>query len=160
MLKDLLRHPVNDTIMHMDLQRVLADVVLRMHVPLHFTGGDIAPGVKTGGGIVEHQLIQVEVECLPKDLPEFLTVDLSALNVNEAVHLSQLPLPAGVTLVQLKHDNDQSVAVIHLPRAAVEEVPEETEAPVSAEVPSTAQKAPAEAAAAEPAKKDKDAKKK
>lgn len=154
-LKDLLRHPVNDTIMHMDLQRVLADVMLRMHVPLHFSGGDIAPGVKTGGGIVEHQLIQVEVECLPKDLPEFITVDLSALNVNEAVHLSQLPLPAGVTLVQLKHDNDQSVAVIHLPRAAVEEVPEETtEAPASAEVPSTAQKAPAEAAAADAAKKD------
>ncbi|MGH8504931.1 MAG: 50S ribosomal protein L25/general stress protein Ctc [Stenotrophobium sp.] len=162
-LKDLLRHPVNDTIMHMDLQRVLADVMLRMHVPLHFSGGDIAPGVKTGGGIVEHQIIQVEVECLPKDLPEFIAVDLSALDVNEAVHLSQLPLPAGVTLVQLKHDNDQSVAVIHLPRAAVEETPAETEAPASAEVPSTAQKAPAEAAAADAAaaaKKDKDAKKK
>jgi large subunit ribosomal protein L25 len=152
-LKDLHRHPVRDEIMHMDLQRVLADQLLRMHVPLHFKGADIAPGVKTGGGIIEHHLIQVEVECLPKDLPEFIEVDLSALNVNEAVHLSQLKLSEGVTLVELKHDNDASVAAVHLPRAAVaEEAP--AEAP-SAEVPATAQKAPeAKAEGGDAAKKD------
>jgi len=152
-LKDLHRHPVRDEIMHMDLQRVLADQVLRMHVPLHFKGAEIAPGVKTGGGIIEHHLIQVEVECLPKDLPEFIEVDLSALNVNEAVHLSQLKLSEGVTLVELKHDNDASVAAVHLPRAAVaEEAP--AEAP-SAEVPATAQKAPeAKAEGGDAAKKD------
>jgi len=151
-LKDLHRHPVRDEIMHMDLQRVLADQLLRMHVPLHFKGAEIAPGVKTGGGIIEHHLIQVEVECLPKDLPEFIEVDLSGLNVNEAVHLSQLKLSAGVALVELKHDNDVSVAAVHLPRAAVaEETP--AEAP-SAEVPATAQKAPEAKAEGGDAKKD------
>jgi large subunit ribosomal protein L25 len=151
-LKDLHRHPVRDEIMHMDLQRVLADQVLRMHVPLHFKGAEIAPGVKTGGGIIEHHLIQVEVECLPKDLPEFIEVDLSALNVNEAVHLSQLKLSEGVVLVELKHGNDASVAAVHLPRAAVAE--EEAAAPASAEVPATAQKAPDAKAEGGDAKKD------
>ena len=150
-LKDLQRHPVSVYAIHVDFQRVLADKLLRMHVPLHFKGADIAPGVKTGQGIVEHQLNQVEVECLPKDLPEFIEVDLSALNVNESVHLAQLKLPEGVTLVQLKHGNDQSVASVHLPRAAVEEVVP-AEAP-SADVPASNQKAPAAAPAAD-AKKD------
>ncbi len=136
-LKDLQRHPVTGYASHADFQRVLANKALRMHVPLHFSGAEIAPGVKTGGGIVEHQLNQVEVECLPADLPEFISVDLSKLEVNESVHLSQLTLPKGVTLIQLKHDNDQSVASVHLPRAAVAE----EEAPVAA---------PAEAAAADP----------
>lgn len=144
-LKDLHRHPVRDEIMHMDLQRVLADQLLRMHVPLHFKGAEVAPGIKTGGGIIEHHLIQVEVECLPKDLPEFLEVDLSALNVNEAVHLSQIKLPENVALVELKHGNDASVAAVHLPRAAVEPEPAATE-PASAEVPATAQKVEAKPA--------------
>ena len=151
-LKDLHRHPVRNEIMHMDLQRVLADQLLRMHVPLHFKGAEIAPGIKTGGGIIEHHVIQVEVECLPKHLPEFIEVDLSGLNVNEAVHLSQLKLSEGVTLVELKHDNDVSVAAVHLPRAAVAE--EETAAPVAAEVPATAQKAPDAKAEGGDAKKD------
>jgi large subunit ribosomal protein L25 len=155
-LKDLHRHPARtDQILHMDLQRVLADKVLRMHVPLHFKGADIAPGVKTGGGVVEHHMIQVEVECLPKHLPEFIEVDLSALNVNDAVHLSQLKLSEGVTLIELKHGNDASVAAVHLPRAAVEV--EETPAEAApAEVPATAQKAPeAKAEAGKPEEKKK-----
>lgn len=133
-LKDLHRHPVRNEVMHMDLQRILADVVLRMHIPLHFKGGDVAPGVKVGGGVVEHQQIQVEVECLPKDLPEYIEVDLSKLNVNEAVHLSQLQVGEGVQFVELKHGNDISVAAIHLPRSALSE--------------QTAEAAPAEAAPA------------
>lgn len=151
-LKDLHRHPVRDAIMHLDLQRIEADKVLHMHVPLHFKGSDIAPGVKVGGGLVEHHLIQVEVECLPKDLPEFIEVDISGLNVNESIHLSQLKLPEGVTLTELKHGNDASVAAIHLPRAAVEA--ETTAAPTATEVPATAQKAP-DAAKAAPAKDEK-----
>jgi large subunit ribosomal protein L25 len=152
-LKDLHRHPVRDEIMHMDLQRVLADQLLRMHVPLHFKGAEVAPGVKTGGGIIEHHLIQVEVECLPKDLPEYLEVDLSQLGVNESVHLSQLKLPENVALVELKHGNDASVAAVHLPRAAVEPEPTAAEAAPTAEVPATAQKAEAKPAEGE-AKKD------
>ncbi len=149
-LKDLQRHPVTGYALHVDFQRVLADKLLRMQVPLHFKGGDVAPGVKIGGGIVEHILNQVEVECLPKDLPEFIEVDLSAMEVNDSIHLSQLKLPAGVVLQQLKHGNDLSVVAVHLPRAAVEEEP--AAAPASAEVPATAQKAPA--AGADAAKKD------
>jgi large subunit ribosomal protein L25 len=161
-LKDLQRHPVRDeVIVHLDLQRVLADQVLRMHVPLHFKGAEVCPGVKTGGGLIEHHMIQVEVECLPKDLPEFIEVDLSQLNVNESIHLSQLKLPHGVSLVELKHGNDRSVAAVHLPRAVVEvEAASAAEAAPSAEVPATAQKAEAkpgeaEAKLAEPKKEDK-----
>ena len=140
-LKDLQRHPVSGYATHADFQRVQADKVLRMHVPLHFKGETVAPGVKTGGGIVEHHLNQVEVECLPKDLPEYIEVDLSNMQVNDSIHLSELTLPQGVVLLELKHDNDQSVVSVHLPRAAVEE-----EAPAAA---------PAEGAAAEPKKDEK-----
>ncbi len=157
-LKDLQRHPVTGYASHADFQRVLANKALRMHVPLHFTGAEIAPGVKTGGGIVEHQLNQVEVECLPADLPEFINVDLSKLEVNESVHLAQLTLPKGVTLIQLKHGNDQSVASVHLPRAAVAEeeapaaAPAEGAAAPAADAKAAGGKA-APAAAAKPAAK-------
>jgi large subunit ribosomal protein L25 len=125
-LKDVQRHPVKPILIHLDFQRVLADQVIHMQVPLHFVNEDKCPGVKTGGGLVEHHMIQVDVECLPGDLPEFIEVDLSQLNINESVHLSQLAVPAGVTLVELKHGNDASVAAVHLPRVHVEE-----EAPVA-----------------------------
>lgn len=160
-LKDLHRHPVRKEVMHMDLQRVLADVLLRMHVPLHFIGADVAPGVKTGGGVVEHQQIQVEVECLPKDLPEFIEVDLSKLNVNDAVHLSQLRVEPGVSLVELKHDNDITVAAIHLPRQVAEPVVAEAAeaaaddtAPAKAADAKTGDAKTGDAKAAAPAKKD------
>jgi len=123
-LKDLHRHPVTGLAMHADFQRVDANHVLHMHVPLHFKGETTAPGVKTGGGIVEHHLNQVVVECLPKDLPEFIEVDLSHLNVNESIHLSQLTLAEGVVLTELKHGNDQAVVSVHLPRGAIEEANE------------------------------------
>jgi large subunit ribosomal protein L25 len=140
-LKDLQRHPVKDEVIHLDLQRVLADVALRMRIPVHFKGGEVAPGVKIGGGVVEHHVNEIEVECLPKDLPEFFEIDLSKLELNEAVHLSQIPLPAGVELIELKHGNDRSVAAVHLPRAVEEVEVAPTEA-ATAEVPATAQKAP------------------
>lgn len=149
-LKDLHRHPVRDEVMHMDLQRVLADVVLRMHVPLHFKGGEVAPGVKTGGGVVEHQQIQVEVECLPKDLPEFIEVDLSELQAGHSLHLSSLKLPAGVEAVVPKGE-DPTVATIVIPRVmtAEEEAAEAAAAaPSAADVPTTAQKAKEEEAPA------------
>lgn len=135
-LKDLHRHPVREAVLHMDLQRVLADVALRIRVPLHFKGADVAPGVKTGGGMVEHLLNDVEIEALPANLPEYFEIDVSGLNLNESIHLSQIALPAGVELVELKHGNDQAVVAIHLPRAIEEEPAAE-----AAEVPATAQKA-------------------
>src|SRR5205085_5786156 len=139
-VKDLQRHPVNNVVTHADFLRVLADVAIRMQVPIHFKGGEVSPGVKIGGGVVEHHINQVEVECLPKDLPEFIEVDLSKLELNESIHLSKLPIPAGVELVDLRLGKDQSVAAIHIPRAVVEEVAPTAE--VSAEVPALAQKAP------------------
>ena len=140
-LKDLQRHPVrSDDILHMDLQRVRADQSLRMHVPLHFTGAEVSPGVKTGGGVVEHHMIQVEIECLPADLPEYIEVDLSAMNVGESIHLSELKLPERVELVELKHGNDASVTAIHLPRVVVE-TEETAPAAEAAETPAAEAKA-------------------
>ena len=148
-LKDIQRHPAQPILMHFDFQRVFADVAIRMDVPLHFVGGEKCPGVKADGGLVEHSLVQVEVECLPKDLPEFIEVDLSAMKLNESIHLSQLKLPAGVVLVELRHGNDQTVASVHIPRVIEEVAPEAETAP--AEVPALAVKSDAELAAAKAA---------
>jgi large subunit ribosomal protein L25 len=155
-LKDLQRHPVRGEPIHIDFLRVRADKELRMQVPLHFVGGDVAPGVKIGGGVLETILSQVEVECLPKDLPEFIKVDLSAMELGDALHLSQLQLGDGVALTQLKHENDLAVVTLHLPRVVEEEPVAAAEG--SAEVPATSQKAPA-AGAAPAAKKDEKKKK-
>lgn len=144
-LKDIQRHPAEPILMHFDFQRVFADVAIRMEVPLHFIGGDKCPGVKVDGGLVEHQLVQVEIECLPRDLPEFIEVDLSNMKLNETIHLSQLKLPAGVVLIELRHGNDQTVASVHIPKKIEEEVPVAEVAP--AEVPAMAVKSDAELAA-------------
>jgi large subunit ribosomal protein L25 len=148
-LKDIQRHPAQPLLMHFDFQRVFADQAIRMEVPLHFMGGESCPGVKVGGGVLEHHLMQVTVECLPKDLPEFIEVDLSKLELNQSVHLSQLKLAPGVTLVELKHGNDPSVAAVHVPRVVEEETPTAEIPP--AEVPASAVKSDAEVAAAKAA---------
>ncbi|MGH6960238.1 MAG: 50S ribosomal protein L25/general stress protein Ctc, partial [Dongiaceae bacterium] len=148
-LKDIQRHPAEPILMHFDFQRVFADQAIRMEVPLHFVGGEKCPGVKVDGGLIEHQRVQVEVECLPKDLPEFVEVDLSHMKLNETIHLSHLKLPAGVTLIELRHGNDQTVASVHIPRVIVEEAPVAETAP--AEVPALAVKSDAELAAAKAA---------
>lgn len=138
-LKDVQRHPARPTIQHIDLQRVSETEKLRMHVPLHFKGEDIAPGVKVGGGIVSHQMVEVEVNCLPKHLPEFIEVDVSGLDIGDALHLSQLVVPEGVELVELSHgdthEHDLPVVSIHKPRVAeVEETPAAEAAPAPAAV--------------------------
>ena len=113
-LKDLRRHPVRDEVYHADFQRVVADQVLRKSVPLHFIGEDVAPGIKLGGGMIEHFINEVEIECLPADLPEFIAVDVSKLALGEVIHLADLSLPQGVTLIELKHDNNIGVVSCHL----------------------------------------------
>jgi large subunit ribosomal protein L25 len=131
-LKDLQRHPYKRVLLHMDLQRVSEDEKLRMRVPLHFLGEEKAPGVKQGGGIVSHLVTEVDVSCLPRHLPEYLEVDVSNMNVNDTLHLSDIPLPEGVELIELSHgpEHDQPVVSIHIPRAAIEAAPtEEAEAP-------------------------------
>lgn len=127
-LKDLQRHPFKPSLIHVDLQRINENEKLRMHVPVHFVGENVAPGVKAGG-IVSHLANDVEISCLPKHLPEFIEADLSTLNVDEALHLSDLKLPEGVELLALMHgeDHDHSVASIHMPRGTSEETEDEGE---------------------------------
>ncbi len=121
-LKDLQRHPAKNQILHVDLQRIVAGETIRMSVPLHFTGEDVAPGVKLQGGVVAHLINEVEVVCLPKDLPEYIEVDVSELDIDSIVHLSEIKLPKGVEVPQLAQgsDYDQPVVSISKPRAAVE----------------------------------------
>jgi large subunit ribosomal protein L25 len=122
-------------------------------VPLHFVGAAVSPGVKSQGGMVSHMRNDVEVSCLPKDLPEFIEVDLSGLSINESIHLSQLKLPAGVELLALAKE-DAAVVAIHSPRA---EEPEAAAATPAAGAAATAAPAAAGAdakKAAEPAKAD------
>ncbi|SCZ57916.1 50S ribosomal protein L25/general stress protein Ctc [Thiohalomonas denitrificans] len=120
-LKDLQRHPAKNQLIHADFQRVSANEKLRMHVPLHFIGEDIAPGVKIGSGLVTHTLTDVEVLCLPKDLPEYIEADLSRLELGQSLHLSELIVPEGVELVELMHGagHDLPVAQIQATRASV-----------------------------------------
>jgi len=153
-LKDVQRHPFKNAIVHIDFQRVEENEKIRISIPLHFTGAAISPGVKSQGGLVSHMRTEVEVSCLPKDLPEFIEVDISGLSLNESIHLSQLKIPDGVTLVDLVKD-DAAVVAIHSPRA---EEPEPTAvAAVAAEGAAAA--APAAAAAgADAAKKAEPAK--
>jgi len=158
-LKDVQRHPFKNAIVHVDFQRVEENEKIRISIPLHFTGAAVSPGVKSQGGIVSHMRTETEVTCLPKDLPEFIEVDISGLSLNESIHLSQLKVPEGVTLVDLVKD-DAAVVAIHSPRA---EEPEPTAAAAAgapaAEGAAAAPAAGAAAAAADAAKKAEPAKK-
>ena len=145
-LKDVQRHPFRNAVVHVDFQRVEDNQKIRISIPLHFVGAAVSPGVKSQGGIVSHLRTEVEVSCLPKDLPEYIEVDLSNLSLNESVHLSQLKIPAGVELVSLAKE-DAAVAAIFSPRA---EEPEPTAA-AAATAPAEGAAAAAAAPAAAPA---------
>ncbi len=124
-LRDVQRHPYRLQILHADFQRVDAMHKLHQKVPLHFINADIAPAVKLGGGIVQHVLTELEVRCLPKDLPASLEVDLKDLVAGHSLHVSHIPLPAGVEVVLHKGENPV-VATILAVRGAVEEEPAPT----------------------------------
>ena len=132
-LRDLQRHPSKAVIMHMDLQRISLTEKLKTHAPIHFIGEDIAPGVKAGG-LVSHDLTEVSIECLPRDLPEYIEVDLSGLDVGESIHLSDLKVPERVALIDLARgdDHDSSVVSSHTKRV-VEEVEHAAEGEPAAE---------------------------
>ena len=125
-LRDVQRHPWKNQIVHVDLQRVYENETIRLSVPLHFSGAAGAPGVKTEGGMMSHLRNELTVECLPKDLPEFLDVDVSGLHLNQSLHLSDIKLPAGVVSVELAAGKNPSIVAVHVMRA------EEIEAPVAA----------------------------
>jgi len=132
-LKDLQRHPAKIAVMHADFLRVSANEKLHMNVPLHFMNADECPGAKEGG-LVTHSMTDVEVACLPKDLPEFLEVDCSALELDHSLHMSDITLPAGVEVVELSHGegHDQPIAACHMTRGAQDDDEEDTAAPEAA----------------------------
>jgi len=129
-LKDLQRHPAKNKIMHMDFQRIVADEVIRMNVPLHFIGEDVAPGVKEGGGSVSKLMTDVEIVCLPRNLPEFIDVDVSKLELDAMLSMSDIELPEGVEIPALAQgpEANRPIVSIHIIKEVVIEDEEELEA--------------------------------
>jgi large subunit ribosomal protein L25 len=153
-VKDLQMHPARNAIVHLDMQRVVESEKIRIHIPIHFKGEAASPGVKTQGGVVSHRMADVEVSCLPKDLPEFLEIDMSQMNLNDTKFLGDIPLPAGVTIPELGHGRNPPVVSIHSPRAEEPEPTAEAAAAASAEGAAAAPAAGAPAAGGADAKKD------
>jgi large subunit ribosomal protein L25 len=116
LLRDFQMHAYKQLVLHADFQRVDATQPIHTKVALHFVNADVSPAVKLSGAIVSHVLNELEVSCLPGQLPEFITVDLSNLEAGQSVHVSQLTLPEGVTVVA--HGQDQTVATSSIPRGA------------------------------------------
>jgi large subunit ribosomal protein L25 len=118
-LKDMQRHPYKPFIMHMDFLRVDAAEQLTMRVPLHFLNEDSCVGVKAGG-VVSHLMVDIEITCLPRDLPEFITVDIQALDVGDSLHLGDLQMPADVAITAIAHGGDETQPVVQItqPRVA------------------------------------------
>jgi large subunit ribosomal protein L25 len=145
-VRDVQMHPARNAVVHVDLQRVIESEKLKIHLPIHFKGEAAAPGVKTQGGIVSHLIQDIEVSCLPKDLPDFLELDLSSMNLNDTRHLSDIPLPGGVTIPELAHRNPPVVSV-HSPRVAEPEPEAVAAAAVEGAVAAAAPAAGAEGAA-------------
>ena len=140
LLRDMQRHPFKQQIMHLDFQRVSENEALRVKVPLHFLNQEKSPAGKTAGVLILHELNEVEVSCLPKNLPEFVEIDLSALKVGDIVHLSELKLPAGVEIPQLKLGKEYDVAVV-IAKHGKEEVEEPAAGVETAEAPVAAKAA-------------------
>ena len=133
LLRDMQRHPYKQRIMHLDFQRVDANQALRASVPLHFVNEEKSPAGKSAGVVIMHELTQLEVSCLPKDLPGNIEVDLSELKAGDTIHLSQIKLPEGVELPH-KVDAERDVAVV-VARLARTEVEETTEGETDAAAP-------------------------
>ena len=140
-LKDLQRHPYKNQVVHIDFQRVREDEKIRMRVPLHFINEASSIGVKQHGGVMSHLRNEVEVLCLPKDLPEYIEVDLQQVGRGQIVHLSELKLSEGVELPELIHGHDAPVVSCHAQRA-------EEAAPAEAEGAAAPAAAPARATGA------------
>ena len=128
-IKALQRHPAKAILMHADFQRVSDKVQITVNVPIHFLNEDKCAGVKTGGGSIIKTLNEIEIHCFPKDLPEFIEVDMLLLGIGEAVHLADITLPTGVASVALAADNNLTVATVQAPRAEVEEASAAPDAP-------------------------------
>jgi len=145
LLRDVQMHPFRNEILHVDFQRVDENRKIHMKIPLHFVNGEISPAVKQNGAIVSHVTTELDITCLPKDLPEFIEVDLTDLDVGRSMHVSAMKLPPGVTVVT-RGRADPVVATAIVPRAQVE-TEEETAAAADAKAASAAAAAEADAKA-------------
>ena len=136
-VKDLQRHPAKPIILHADFLRISRNVAIKVTVPIHFINEDICIGVKLQGGIIAHTETDVEVECLPADLPQYIEVDMAEMELDQTLHLSDLKVPKGVEIVELTYgeDHDLPVVTINEPQIIVED--EETEAPEAPDAPPT-----------------------
>ncbi|HWU53834.1 MAG TPA: 50S ribosomal protein L25/general stress protein Ctc [Tahibacter sp.] len=149
LLRDMQRHPYKQRLLHLDFQRVSENEALKIRVPLHFLNQEKSPAGKTAGVLVTHELNEILVSCLPKDLPEYIEVDLGSLSVGDIVHLSDLKLPAGLEIPELKLGKEHDVAVVlaKLAKEEVEEAPAADAAAAAPAAPAKGGKAPAKAAA-------------
>ena len=144
LLRDMQRHPFKQIIMHLDFQRVSANQPIKVAVPLHFINQDTSPAGKASDVVVTHELNEVQIVCLPKDLPEFIEVDLATLSLGDMVHLSEINLPKGVEIPELSLGKEHDVAVV-IARPGRVEIEEEVEAgEVAEEVPAAKAAAPDE----------------
>jgi large subunit ribosomal protein L25 len=134
-VKDLQRHPARGDIMHVDLQRVAADQELHVSLPLHFVGEESCPGVKLQGGQILHNMNEVQVSCLPSALPEYIEVDVGALDAGDSIHLSELQLPEGVRIIELEYgaDHDQVVLSVAAKKGGADADDEDGEGEAEAE---------------------------
>jgi len=155
LLRDMQRHPFKQQLLHIDFQRVDENKAIRIRVPLHFLNQEKSPAGKKAGILISHALTDVEISCLPKDLPEFIEIDLGELDVGGIVHLSELKLPAGVEIPELRLGKEHDVAIV-----TAQEMREEVEAAPAVEAVAGATGATAAAGAtAAPAAAKKDEKK-
>ncbi|HUY04013.1 MAG TPA: 50S ribosomal protein L25/general stress protein Ctc [Rhodocyclaceae bacterium] len=137
LLRDVQMHPFKRQVMHLDFQRVDASHKIHTKVPLHFINADIAPGVKLQGGIVSHVLTELEVSCLPDDLPEYIEVDLKDVAAGHSLHLSAVTMPKGVEPL-LHKGEDPVVAAITIPRGAAADEPAAADVQVAVAAPAPA----------------------
>ena len=129
LLRDYQMHPWKKQVVHVDFQRVDKNRKIHMRVPLHFVNAEIAPGVKTGGGVVQHTLNAIDIQCLPDDLPAYIEVDLKDMELNETLHVMELTMPRGVEPVSKLKLENPSVVSVHVPKEIV--IEEEAAAPVT-----------------------------
>jgi large subunit ribosomal protein L25 len=123
LLRDYQMHPVRNNIQHIDLQRIDENKKLSVKIPFHFLNEDVAPGVKLEGGVVSHIMVDVDISCLPKDLPTYIEVDMIALSIGDSIRLSDIKVPEGVELTTLSEENDPTVTSISQPKVVVDETP-------------------------------------
>ncbi|WP_043526921.1 50S ribosomal protein L25/general stress protein Ctc [Litchfieldella xinjiangensis] len=135
-IRDLQRHPYKALVTHADFMRVDATHEMKLHVPLHVVGEDKCKGIKDDGGVLHVLANDIEISCLPKDLPEYLEVDISNLELGATLHLSDLALPAGVSSVALSHGEEHDsgvVSITHPTRGTADDNAEGDEAQPNAE---------------------------